>query len=57
LTENPGFTTWDARVSYAISPQVQATLAIDNIADRQYMQPLGYPALGRAARVGIRLGF
>ena len=57
LTENPGFTTWDARASYAITRQVSATLAIDNVADNQYMQPLGYPALGRAARVGFRVGF
>jgi outer membrane cobalamin receptor len=56
LTENPGFTTWDVRVSYAIVRQVSATLAIDNLADRQYMQPLGYPALGRTIRGGVRLG-
>ena len=56
LTENPGFTTWDARLSYAIVRQLSATLAIDNIADRQYQQPLGYPALGRAIRAGVRIG-
>jgi len=57
LTRNPGFTTWDARASYAITRQLTATLAVDNLADRQYMEPLGYPALGRAARVGLRVGF
>ena len=57
LTENPGFTTWDARLSYAIVRQLSATVAVDNLADRQYMEPLGYPALGRAVRAGIRVGF
>jgi vitamin B12 transporter len=55
LTENPGLTTWDARLSYTIYRALTATLAIDNIADRQYMQPLGYPALGRAVRGGFRI--
>ncbi len=55
LTENPGFTTWDIRASYVVFRAVSATLAIDNVADRQYQQPLGYRALGRAVRVGVRL--
>jgi outer membrane cobalamin receptor len=56
LTTNPGFTTWDVRLSYAIVRQISATFSIDNLADRQYMQPLGYPALGRAVRAGVRIG-
>jgi len=57
LTENPGFTTWDVRLSYAIVRQLSATFAIDNLADNQYMVPLGYPALGRAVRAGVRVAF
>ncbi len=57
LTQNPGFTTWSVRASYAIVRQVSATVAIDNLADRQYMEPLGYPALGRAVRAGVRVAF
>ena len=57
LTRNPGFTTWDVRLSYAIVRQLSATLAIDNLADHQYEMPLGYQALGRAIRAGVRIGF
>ena len=57
LTRNPGFTTWDVRLSYAIVRQLSATLAIDNLTDNQYEMPLGYQALGRAIRAGIRVGF
>lgn len=57
ITENPGWTTWDARLSWRFAPPIVALLGIDNLANRQYQQPLGYPALGRAARVGIRAEF
>ena len=57
ITENPGWTTWDARLSWRFAPPIVALLAIDNLANRQYQQPLGYPALGRAARVGVRAEF
>jgi hypothetical protein len=30
---------------------------VDNIADKDYMEPLGYHALGRAVRVGLRVQF
>jgi vitamin B12 transporter len=57
LTENPGYTTWDARFSYRLTSHVSALMAADNLADAHYMEPLGYPALGRAVRVGAHVGF
>jgi outer membrane receptor protein involved in Fe transport len=54
---NPGWTTWNARASVKLTRQFTATLAIDNIGDHQYMEPLGYRALGRAIRAGVRAGF
>jgi outer membrane cobalamin receptor len=57
ITMNDGHTRWDVRASYEITRGLALTAAIDNLADAQYMEPLGYPALGRAARVGIRAGF
>jgi vitamin B12 transporter len=57
LLENPGFTTWDARVTYTVTKQITALLAIDNAADADYMEPLGYQALRRAVRAGVRVGF
>jgi len=57
ILSNPGYTTWDARVSYRVTAQLRALLSVDNLSDASYMEPLGYPALGRAARVGFRFGF
>jgi vitamin B12 transporter len=54
---NPGWTTWNARAAMKVTRQFTATFAIDNIGDHQYMEPLGYRALGRAVRVGVRAGF
>jgi len=51
------YSTWDARFAYQLTPKVAATAAIDNVANASYMQPLGYPALERAFRVGLRVGF
>jgi outer membrane cobalamin receptor len=55
LTSNPGYTLWDLRASARLTRRLSLTGAIDNLADRQYMEPLGYPALGRAFRIGIRI--
>ncbi len=57
IVENPGWATWDARASWRLAPQIVALVAVDNLADRQYQQPLGYTALGRAARAGVRVEF
>jgi len=57
ITVNGGHTTWDVRASYAMARRLTLTAAIDNLTDADYMEPLGYPALGRAVRVGIRAGF
>jgi vitamin B12 transporter len=57
ILSNPGYTTWDARLSYRVTRQLSALVSIDNLTDARYMEPLGYPALGRAARLGLRIGF
>jgi outer membrane receptor protein involved in Fe transport len=57
LTRNPGYKTWDARASLALTSQVSATLAIDNLANADYSVPFGYQPLLRAARVGVRVKF
>jgi len=57
ILEHDSYTTWDARFSYAIVRAAVALLSIDNLANADYMEPLGYPALGRAVRAGIRVGF
>jgi outer membrane cobalamin receptor len=57
ILTNAGYTTWDARVTVKVSRQLTGTLSIDNLANADYMEPLGYPALQRAVRVGLRVGF
>ncbi len=56
-TLNPGYTLWNARLSVSIARQLSVLGSIDNIADASYTEPLGYPALGRAGRLGVRVGF
>jgi outer membrane receptor protein involved in Fe transport len=56
-TENPGYTIWNARLSYAFTRQVSGLLSVDNLTDRDYMEPLGYPALRRAVRLGLHVAF
>jgi vitamin B12 transporter len=57
MLENPGYTTWDARATYRLTPHLAALFAVDNIGDADYMEVLGYRALRRAARVGLRFNF
>jgi outer membrane cobalamin receptor len=56
-TLNPGYTLWNARLSVSIARQLSVLGSIDNIANAAYTEPLGYPALGRAGRLGVRVGF
>ena len=57
ITSNDGHATWDLRASYRLSRRLSLTAAGDNVAGSDYMDPLGYPALGRAIRAGVRVGF
>jgi len=57
ILTNAGYTTWDARVAVNVSRQLTGTLSIDNMANADYMEPLGYPTLQRAVRVGLRVAF
>lgn len=54
LTRNPGYARLDARVRYAVGAGVSLFAAGENLTDAEYEQVLGYPALGRALRFGIR---
>ena len=48
---------WDLRGSARVVPRLDVTLAIDNVNGARYMEPLGYPGLGRAVRAGVRARF
>jgi outer membrane cobalamin receptor len=57
LLSNNGYATWDVRAAYRLAGPVSIIGAADNLADADYMDPLGYRALGRAFRLGARVGF
>jgi outer membrane cobalamin receptor len=57
IVANPGYTTWNAHLSIRLSAPLTVTAAIDNLNNADYMEPLGYPALQRSFRVGLRVGF
>ena len=52
---NPAYTRFDARVRLRVAGPLEAFLAGDNLMDEHYQEVIGYPALGRALRAGIRL--
>lgn len=47
----------DANLSYAFTPALRAYVTIENALDADYEAASGFPALGRAARAGLRLNF
>lgn len=57
ISSNEGYARWDLRGSYRITPVFSILGAIDNLTDTDYQEPLGFPALGRAARAGVRVTF
>jgi vitamin B12 transporter len=57
IVEHDSYATWDARVAVRATSRASVLVSIDNLANADYMEPLGYPALGRAARAGLRVGF
>jgi vitamin B12 transporter len=55
LTRNDGYTRLDARASVVIVRPLEAFVVVENLADASYQEVLGYPALGRSFRAGLRL--
>ena len=57
ILENSGYETWDTGASYRLAVRVTVFVRIENVGDRDYMDPLGYPAWRRTARTGVRFGW
>lgn len=57
VTSNSGYATWQASGEVRLAPRASAFINIENLADRQYMEPLGYPGLGRSVRAGVKTSF
>ena len=57
IIESDGYALWDLRGQYRLARQLSVVAAVDNLTDTDYMEPLGYFALGRTARIGLKVGF
>jgi len=54
LLENGGYTRFDARLRVRLGRGFELYTVGENLFDEDYMEALGYPALGRAVRAGLR---
>jgi outer membrane cobalamin receptor len=57
ISSNEGYAIWNANGEVRFTRRTAAFVTMDNLANRDYMEPLGYPALGRTVRAGIRTRF
>ncbi len=57
ITSNEGYAAWNASGDVRLGGRTSGFITIDNLAGREYMEPLGYRALGRTLRVGVRTRF
>ena len=57
ISSNDGYASWNASGDLRLARRTAAFLTIDNLSDREYMEPLGYRALGRTVRAGVRTRF
>jgi outer membrane cobalamin receptor len=57
ISSNEGYATWNASGEVRVTRRTAAFVTIDNLADHDYMEPLGYPALRRTVRAGVRARF
>lgn len=57
LTRNPGYARFDLASSYRVSHGFSVYARIANLFDRRYEDVLGYPALGRDFRLGMKYTF
>ena len=57
LTSNPGYARFDIATHYNFGHGFHFYARATNLFDKQYQDALGYPALGRDFRAGVRYTF
>lgn len=57
VTSNPGYARFDLATSYKLSRGVTVFGRVENLFDKQYQDALGFPALGRDYRLGMKFLF
>jgi outer membrane cobalamin receptor len=56
-TNNPGYARFDIAASYSLTHGILFTARATDLFDKQYQDALGFPALGRDYRFGLRYQF
>jgi vitamin B12 transporter len=57
ISKNEGHTAWNAGGEFSFARKATGFITIDNLFNSDYMEPLGYPALGTTFRVGVKATF
>jgi vitamin B12 transporter len=57
LTRNPGYARFDFAASCEVAHGVSFYTRVINLFDKRYQDALGYPALGREVRAGVKYRF
>jgi vitamin B12 transporter len=55
LDTNPAYSRLDARLRARVGARLEAFVIGENVTDAQYQEVLGYPALGRSVRAGLKV--
>ncbi|PYU89234.1 MAG: hypothetical protein DMG08_22230, partial [Acidobacteria bacterium] len=56
MTRNPGYAIVNLLASYRLSDLSSFFALVENAFDKEYMEVLGFPALRRHFRIGLRFG-
>lgn len=57
ISSNAGYAVWHANGELQLPRRTTGFVVVENLANRDYMEPLGYRGLGRTFRAGVRARF
>ena len=57
LSRNPGYARFDMASSYDFGKGIAFSARVSNLFDKQYQDAIGFPALGRDYRLGMKYRF
>ncbi len=57
ITSAGGYWLWRAQAVARVSTMATAYVRVENLTDRDYMEPIGYPAWRRTVHAGLRVRF
>jgi vitamin B12 transporter len=57
ISSNAGYAVWHANGEVRLQRATTGFVVVENLAGREYMEPLGYRGLGRTFRAGVRARF